>query len=59
MINKFKKWFEDKDRRSWIFLLSGIGILLASVTNGESFMGQIPLACIFVIVGVFLSPSNN
>ena len=52
-MSKLKNWY--KEYKGFILLLTGIALLLVSLLNGESFEGQIPLACLLVMAGVVLT----
>jgi hypothetical protein len=53
-----KKWIKEK---GWLaFMAIGSSMLFWSLsTNGESFIGQIPIACILIIIGVSLSSNDK
>jgi len=53
MMSKLKNWY--KEYKGFTLLLTGIALLLVSLLNGESFEGQIPLACLLVMAGVVLT----
>jgi len=53
-----KKWI---NKNGWLaFMVIGSSMLFWTLSNGEeSFIGQIPIACILIIIGVSLSSNDK
>jgi|TARA_R110002074_G_scaffold167659_1_gene328894 hypothetical protein len=53
-----KKWIKEN---GWLaFMAIGSSMLFWTLsTGGEAFIGQIPVACMLIIIGVSLSSNNK
>tara|TARA_R100000541_G_scaffold1599_1_gene6366 strand:- start:998 stop:1168 length:171 start_codon:yes stop_codon:yes gene_type:complete len=47
-----KKWNNIKEHGWLACMLVGISLLTWAVSQGESFVGHIPLACLLIVMGV-------
>jgi len=61
IINKeMKKILKFIKEECWLaFMLVGISLLTWAVSQGESFVGHIPLACLILVLGVGMESTNN
>ena len=61
IINKeMKRMLNWIKKECWLaFMLVAIALLTWAVSQGESFVGHIPLACILLIIGVGMESSNE
>jgi len=55
-----KKILKFIKKECWLAcMLVGICLMTWAVSQGEGFVGHIPLACLFIIAGVGMEASNN
>jgi|TARA_R100000908_G_scaffold43966_1_gene20655 hypothetical protein len=61
IINKeMKKILNFIKKECWLAcMLVGISLMTWAVSQGEGFVGHIPLACLFIVAGVGMESSNN
>jgi|TARA_B110000967_G_C18426434_1_gene336396 hypothetical protein len=53
------KWNKIKSQGWLACMLVGISLLTWAVSQGESFMGHIPIACLLLITGVGMESASN
>ena len=55
-----KKILKFIQKEFWLaFMLVGISLMTWAISQGESFVGHIPLACILIVIGVGMESSNE
>jgi len=61
LINKeMKKILKFIRKECWLaFMLVGISLLTWAISQGKSFVGHIPLACLIIVLGVGMESTNN
>jgi len=61
IINKeMKKILEFIRKECWLgFMMAGICLMTWAISQGEGFVGHIPLACLFIIARVGMESTNN
>jgi len=60
IINKeMKKILNFIKKECWLgFMMVGICLMTWAVSQGEGFVGHIPLACLFIVMGVGIESTN-